>query len=115
MHLSPDTAVTPADVERGKRALIAEAGWASLTGSLYGGVILIGFALDLGAGPFLIGVLAAIPFLAQIVQLPAIALVERVRKPRQITVLAATAARVLILALALFPLLPDRQTQPAIL
>ena len=76
MHLSPDPAISPEDIERGKHALIADAGWASLTGSLYGGVILIGFALELGAGPFLIGVLAAIPFLAQVVQLPAVALIE---------------------------------------
>jgi len=115
MHLSPDPAISPEDIERGKHALIADAGWASLTGSLYGGVILIGFALELGAGPFLIGVLAAIPFLAQVVQLPAVALIERVRKRRKITVLAATAARVLILALALLPFLPDRQTQLAFL
>src|SRR6478672_822281 len=93
MRLSPDTAVSAEDIERGKSARIADAGWASLTGSLYGGVILIGFALDLGAGPFLIGLLAAIPFLGQIVQLPAVALIERVRQRRKITVLAATGAR----------------------
>jgi MFS family permease len=107
MRLRPDSEVTLDDVERGRRALVADAGWASLTGSLYGGVILIGFALDLGAGPFAIGLLAAIPFLGQIVQLPAVALIERVRQRRKITVLAATGARSLILALALLPLLPN--------
>src|SRR5689334_1749706 len=99
------------DVQRGKRALVADAAWASLTGSLYGGVILVGFALDLGAGPFAVGVLAAIPFLAQIVQLPAVALVEHYRQRRRITVTAASAARIVILSAALLPLLPDQHAR----
>jgi MFS family permease len=103
------------DVERGKRALVRDAAWASLTGSLYGGVILVGFALDLGAGPFAVGVLAAIPFLAQIVQLPAVALVEHYRQRRKITVRAATAARMVILAAALLPLLRDEHARLAAL
>lgn len=115
MPLHPDAVVTAEDVERGKRALVADAGWASLTGSLYGGVILIGFALELGAGPLLIGLLAAIPFLAQIVQLPAVALVERVRQRRKITVLGATMARILILSLSLLPLIGTASTQLTLL
>src|SRR5689334_23402207 len=66
MQLSPDPIVTPADVERGKRALVRDAAWASMVGALYGGVILVGFALELGATPWHIGLLAALPFLAQL-------------------------------------------------
>lgn len=115
MHSSPAHDLTADDVMRGKRALVADAAWASLTGSLYGGVILVGFALDLGAGPFLIGLLAAIPFLAQVVQLPAVALIERIRQRRKITVFAVTTARAIILALALLPLLPDHRARLAAL
>jgi hypothetical protein len=86
MRLRPDHVVTPDDLARGKRALVKDAAWASLVGALYGGVILVGFALELGATPFLIGLLAAIPFFAQFAQLPAIALVERVRERRRIAV-----------------------------
>ena len=104
VSLRPDRAVCPEDLARGQRALVQDAAWASLTGSLYGGVILTGFALALGAGPFVIGLLAAIPLIAQAAQLPAIALVERVRQRRTIAVVAVTAARMLILLLALLPL-----------
>jgi hypothetical protein len=103
VSLRPDSLVTPEDVERGKRALVQDAAWASVTGALYGGVVLAGFAVALDAGPLVIGLLAAIPFAAQSVQLPAIALVEYVRQRRRITVVAATAARALILALAIVP------------
>jgi MFS family permease len=103
MSLLPDAAVTPADIERGKRALVQDAAWASVTGALYGGVVLAGFAVALDAGPLVIGLLAAIPFAAQSVQLPAIALVEHIRQRRRITVISATAARALILALAVLP------------
>src|ERR1700704_5917768 len=100
MQLRPDPVVTPEDVARGKRALIKDAAWASLVGALYGGVILVGFALELGATPFIIGLLAAIPFLAQVAQLPAIALVERIRQRRSIAVSALTISRMVILGLA---------------
>ena len=82
-----------------------DAAWAALAGSMYGGVVMAGFAVALGASPMVIGVLAAIPFFGQISQIPAIALVERLRERRRITVYAATASRMLILLLALLPFL----------
>jgi MFS family permease len=106
MRLAPDTTITPEERVRGERALVQDAAWASLAGALYGGVIQVGFALALGAGPFIIGLLGAIPLMAQASQLPAIALVEHVRQRRKIAVIAVTAARVLILSLALLPFLP---------
>ncbi len=90
-------------MDRSKSALVQDAAWASLAGSLYGGVILVGFALSLGAGPLVIGLLAAIPFMAQASQLPAIVLVERIRQRRKIALTAVTLARVFILSLALIP------------
>jgi MFS family permease len=114
MSLNPDAVVTGADLARGKRALVQDSAWASLAGSLYGGVILVGFALELGASPSLVGLLGAIPLLAQAAQLPAIALVERLRRRRVIAVTAVSAARVVILALAAVPYLSDRTTQLAL-
>src|SRR4051812_29065022 len=90
-------------MENSKSALVQDAAWASLAGSLYGGVILVGFALSLGAGPLVIGLLAAIPFMAQASQLPAIVLVERVRQRRKIALTSVTVARVFILSLAVIP------------
>ncbi|AKJ28595.1 MFS transporter [Caldimonas brevitalea] len=115
MPLRPDEHVSLADLQRGQHALVRDAAWASLAGSLYGGVVLVGFALALGAGPFHIGLLAAIPLIAQAVQLPAIALVERFRQRRKIAILAVTTARILIVALALLPFMSDMPTQLALL
>ena len=105
MILRPDPHITAEDLQRGQRALVRDAAWASLAGSLYGGVILVGFALALGAGPFVIGMLAAIPFIGQAAQLPAIALIEHLRQRRKIAVLSVSVSRALILLLALVPLI----------
>ena len=83
--------------------MVQDAALASLVGALYGGVILVGFALELGASPFIIGVLAAVPFLAQIGQLPAIVLIERWRERRRLALVVITGARLVILSLALLP------------
>jgi len=115
MRLAPDAIVTPLDVARAQPLLVRDAGWASIVGALYGGVILIGFAVELEASPAVIGLLAAIPFLAQVAQIPAIWLVERLRARRSITVVALTAARALILALALLPWIAERTTQLTLL
>jgi MFS family permease len=111
MRLRPDPIVTPEDLERGKSALVRDAAWATLAGALFGGVILVGFAVELGASASIIGLLAAIPFLEQLSQIGAMALVERVRERRKITVLAVSASRALILGLALIPFLPGRPLQ----
>ena len=115
MRLSPDPVVTPEALAEGKRALVRDAAWASMVGALYGGVVLVGFALQLGASPFYIGVLAAIPFFAQIAQIPAIALVERLRERKRIAVLAVSTSRVIIFCLALLALVPDDRTRLALL
>ena len=108
MRLAPDPLVTPEDVERGKHALVKDAAWASLVSTLYGGVILVGFALELGATPWHIGLLSAVPFLAQVAQLPGIALIERLGERRKIAVVAAGISRFLIGMLALLVLVPDK-------
>src|SRR3954468_5517905 len=105
-RLRPDERVTKEDVANGQSALGQDAAWASLVGALYGGVILVGFALELGASPFIIGLLAAIPFLAQLGQLPAIVLIERTRQRRKIAVIVVAAARLIILSFSVVPFLP---------
>src|SRR5512134_1739222 len=103
MRLLPETDISPEALAGGQRVLVADAAWASLTGALSGGVVLVALALELGAGPQAIGLLGAIPFIAQAAQLPAIAVVDQVRRRKLIAVLALGIARLLILALALLP------------
>src|SRR5256885_16372500 len=51
MRLAPDPLVTPDDVERGKPALVKDAAWASLVGSLYGGGVPLRLAPPVRAPP----------------------------------------------------------------
>src|SRR3954462_9108607 len=103
MPLSPDPEIPPQAMARGRRAMVQDAAWASMVGAVYGGVIIVGFALEAGATPFIVGLLAAIPLVSQLAQLPAIALIERIRQRRRIAVSVVSAARLLILLLALLP------------
>jgi len=104
MSLRPSLHVSPQELQVGKGALVADAAWASMTGAFSGGIVLVAFALELGAGPRAIGLLGAIPFLAQAAQLPTIFLVERLRARKLIGIPTLAVARVLILLLALLPM-----------
>jgi MFS family permease len=109
LHLAPSDRIAEHEVEAGKNRLVRDAAWASLTGSLSGGVVLVAFALALDAGPLAIGMLAAIPFLAQVAQLPGIALIERLRQRKRLAVWIITASRVVILSIAALPFVEDRR------
>ncbi|HEX2022708.1 MAG TPA: MFS transporter, partial [Candidatus Thermoplasmatota archaeon] len=63
------------------------------------------FALALGATDLEIGLIAAIPFLAQLAHVPALVLISRERERRRLTVVCAALSRALFLAMALLPLL----------
>lgn len=106
--LGPIPHVSPEELQTGQRALVLDLAWASLCGAFSGGVILSAFALALGATPVQVGLLAAIPFIAQAAQLPASLLIERMRQRRRIAVVTLTAARVAVLCTAALPLLPQR-------
>lgn len=106
MALSPQPTVDPHELEQAKRLLVQDSAWATVCGALFGGVVLAGYAVQAGAGPFEIGLLAAIPYLAQALQLPATVWVDRHGQRKQLSVLLLGGARVIILGLALLPLWP---------
>jgi MFS family permease len=91
--------------ERASRLVLYDALSHEAMGALTTGVFLVGFAVAIGASNFAIGVLAAIPFLAQLLQIPAVALVERWRSRRGISVWASGMGRVFLLGSAAAPLL----------
>src|SRR3546814_6829510 len=78
---------SPAELETGLKRLVIEALFSNTTAALTTGVVLTAFALHLGANNATIGLLAAIPFLTQLAQIPALALVERLRERKRIAVL----------------------------
>ncbi len=102
---SPVEELTPEDRERGLRVLT----WESISGHsmtlLVTGAFLPGMALALGAGNFMIGVLASFAPIAQMAQIPAILLVERIGLRKLITVIFVTISRFFLVAAALTPFL----------
>ncbi len=83
--------------------------------SLTTGAILVGLALELGASNMIIGVIGAIPFLANLFQLPAIFLIERVQDRKKVVVWSAILGRSCWLAVAFVPLLYPSPTALALL
>jgi MFS family permease len=71
------------------------------------GVFLVDFALQFQASNFIIGLLAAVPFLVQLLQLPGIGLVEKLRSRRRVCVLASLLSRLCLLPMVLTPWLPS--------
>lgn len=74
-------------------------------GTLAGGVFVVKVALSFGASLFVVGLLAALPSLAQLAQLPAAYAVERYRTRRRVALVALLGVRTCIFGLALVPLL----------
>ncbi|MFX1563508.1 MAG: MFS transporter [Promethearchaeota archaeon] len=87
------------DIESGLQYFMKDALATQTMTTLTTSTFLVAFALLLGASNFIIGLLAAIPFLTQLVQIPGIYLIEKYQTRRAIYVYAATASRVFILGL----------------
>ncbi|SFR75872.1 MFS transporter [Sphingomonas jatrophae] len=98
--LSPQPHVSDEDRERGLKLLVTEAAFSGGAAALTTGVILTAFALHLQASNAMVGVLASAPFLAQLLQLPAILLVERLRARKRISVWSSVAGRLTLAAMA---------------
>ena len=90
------------------RALVGDGVFSQALGVLTSGALLVGCALALGASPAYIGLLSAIPFFAQLAQIPAVVLIERVRKRKAICVAVTLAARAMLVPLAIVPLIASR-------
>jgi MFS family permease len=93
------------NLKRGLRNVIIDGVTSQSMVTLSSGAFLAAFALSLGASNALIGVLAAIPPIAQLFQLPSILLVDRWRKRRIITMLSSLFSRLFLLQIAAIPLL----------
>jgi MFS family permease len=98
------------EVRRSLRVLVwesmASTGFSSVTASTF----LVAFALVLGASNFQIGVLASLPFITDLVQIPAVWLVERLRRRKAIVMVTWLVSQLLWIPVALIPLamaLPD--------
>lgn len=107
--LKPQQSLTDSQVQSGLRNIIKDGVASQAMGILTGGAFLVAFAVKLGASNVVIGLLAAIGPLSQLLQLPSIFLVEKIRNRRLITVVAAGLSRICWLIIALSPFIfPNR-------
>ena len=97
--------LTESEVQSGLSYVIKDGIASQAMGILTGGAFLVAFAIKLGASNFVIGMLAAIGPLAQLLQLPSIFLVEKIRNRRAIVVVSAALSRACWLLIALVPFL----------
>ncbi len=95
--------LTGEEIQRGLKLVIRDGLATQAMVTLTGGIFLVAFALQLGASNTVIGLLAAIPPLAELLQIPAIYIVDRVRKRRLVVVAASLAARLFWLPIVLIP------------
>lgn len=95
----------PSVVQRGLRLSTIEALLSSVHGNVTAGAFLTGFALLLGATPFELGVLGALPFVSQLFQFVGAYLEERLGKRRRLTVITSALSRGLWALIALLPFL----------
>jgi MFS family permease len=103
--LSAQSIIEPQELETGLKRLVVEALFSNTAAALTTGVVLTAFALHLGANNATIGLLAAIPFLTQLAQVPAIGLVEHVRQRKRIAIWSSLFGRMMLGVMALTPFL----------
>jgi len=97
--------LTAEEVEHGLKLVVRDGLATQAMVTLTGGIFLVAFALQLGASNTVIGLLAAIPPLAELLQIPAIYIVDRIRIRRLVVVTASLAARLCWIPIILIPFL----------
>jgi MFS family permease len=105
MWFKVDDELTDRQVRSGLAYIIKDGVASQAMGVLTGGAFLVAFAIKLGASNMVIGLLAAVGPLAQLLQLPSIFLVEKVRNRRAVTVVTAGLGRICWLLIAAIPFL----------
>ena len=112
--LRPSPTLTNQEVQRSIRLMIWEGVASGAMFSLGSGGFVAAYALALGANNLQVGILAALPFITQVAQLPAILAVERFRMRKAIGVPAICAAQLLWIPIGAVPFLLETPGAPAV-
>ena len=112
--LRPSPTLTDEEVGRSLRLMIWEGVASGALFSLGSGGFMAAYALALGANNLQVGILAALPFITQVAQLPAILAVERYRRRKAIGIPALWAAQLLWVPIGAVPFLVDAPGAPAV-
>lgn len=99
-----EAGLTAAETEQGLRNVTRMGLTGQAMGTLTGGAFLVKILVTFGAPLYVFGLLAALPALAGIVQVPAAYVVEKYRARKLVTFAGFAATRVFVLLLAAIPL-----------
>ncbi|MFM7322578.1 MAG: MFS transporter [Armatimonadota bacterium] len=102
----PPATLSRSDVQRGLRISTAECLFATVWGVLATGAFQTGFALELGADPVHLGILAGLPAFVGLLQLPASLVLPRFPARKPFVAVASLLGRVLWLPIVLLAWLP---------
>jgi len=103
--LEPQETIDEAALAQGLKYIIRDGLATQAMVTLTSGIFLVAFAIGLGASNTVIGLLAAIPPLAELIQVPAISVVGKARNRRLVCVGASILARLFWLVIATIPFL----------
>jgi len=103
MNLHPSDHLSETEIKAGLKLVIKDGLAAEAMATLTGGAFLVAMAVKLGASNLQIGLLAALPTLANIFQLVAIWLVHRYKNRRAISVICSIFARFPLLIIGVLP------------
>jgi MFS family permease len=103
--MNPKETLSEAEITKGLSFIIKDGLATQAMVTLTSGIFLVAFGLQLGASNTVIGLLAAIPPLAELIQMPAISVVEKIRNRRLVCVGASIVARLFWIVIALIPFL----------
>lgn len=101
--MSPHEIISNQETTAGLKMLVVDSTCSQIMNVLAGGAFLVAFALALGASNTVIGLLSALNPLSQILQIPAIFLIEWTALRKATTVLAAFSSRLFLLLIAALP------------
>ena len=107
----PKDPITESDVKTGMRMLMLDGVCSQVMGVFTTGAFLAAYAVLIGASNFTIGLIAAIGPLTQILQIPAIYLVNRTQIRRGLVVLSSVLSRGFWLLIAATPFLLPKPWQ----
>lgn len=105
MRFRPFESLSPSQIDSGLKLAVKDGVAAEVMATLTGGTFLVALALGFGASSFQIGLLAAIPTLANLFQLIAIYLLHKYANRKAIAVVCSIFARLPLLLIGFLPLL----------
>jgi MFS family permease len=103
--LQPAEDITEEEINYGLKSLLRSGLATQAFVTFTGGPFVVAFALTLGASNFAIGLLAAIPPLAQLLQIPSVYLLEKMRNRRFLSVVSTALTRLLWIPIAALSLI----------